>query len=151
MPGEIDELSQDIALTVTQFVLKPEIPKEERIYFKKFYVLFSKIAALGNIERQDIIQFKLLFKMIAILLENGMYDYAHELMADFLMTLQLSRSIDGFWTLYGQRGIERVEHVRAVMERTKGKKSWVSRIKSAFSKGKVKETSIGEEEEMEGY
>ncbi|HDM25313.1 MAG TPA: hypothetical protein ENG24_01805 [Thermoplasmatales archaeon] len=147
MPEGIDDLEKDIALTVTQFVLKPEIPQEEQIYFKKFYVLFSKIAALGNIERQDIIQFKILFKIIAILLENGMYDYAHELMADFLMTLQLSRSIDGFWTLYGQRGIERVEHVRAVMERTRGKKSWVGRIRGMFSRGKVKEEPITEEEE----
>ncbi|MHA1865402.1 MAG: hypothetical protein ACTSWZ_02755 [Candidatus Heimdallarchaeaceae archaeon] len=147
MPNEFDDLAQDTALTVTQFVLKPEIPREEKIYFQKFYVLFSKIAALGNIERQDIIQFKILFKIIAILLENGMYDYAHELMAEFLMTLQLSRSVDGFWTLYGQRGIERVEHVKAIMERTKGKKSWVSRIKSAFSRGKSEETTIREIEE----
>ena len=137
--------NQDIAVTVAQFVLKPEIPESEKIYFKKFYVLFSKIAALGNIERDDIVTFKLLFKMIAILLENGMYDYAHELMSDFLMTLQLSRSIDGFWTLYGQRGVERVEQVKALMEKTSKKKSWTERVRRAFGGAKAREVSAEEE------
>lgn len=126
-----DELEKEVAVTVAQFVLKPDIPDEERAYFQRFYVMFSKIAALGYIQRNDIIAFKLMYKMVAILLENGIYDYAHELMGDFLMTLQLTRSVDGFWTLYGQRGVERTESVQKLMEKTK-RKTWGEKLKGTF-------------------
>jgi len=109
-----DDLTKELAVTVAQFVLKPDIPLRERAYFQRFYVMFSKIAALGFIQREDILTFKLTYKMVAILLENGIYDYAHELMGDFLMTIQLSRSVGGFWTLYGQRGIERTESIQRI-------------------------------------
>jgi len=123
-----DDIEKEVAVTVAQFVLKPDIPEEERAYFQRFYVMFSKIAALGNIKREDILSFKLTFKMVAILLENGIYDYAHELMGDFLMTLQLSRSVEGFWTLYGQRGVERTEQIQKLMDRTRRKKSFKEKI-----------------------
>ena len=123
-PAYGEDLEKEVAVTVAQFVLKPDIPEEERAYFQRFYVMFSKIAALGNIQRQDILSFKLTYKMVAILLENGIYDYAHELMGDFLMTLQLSRSVEGFWTLYGQRGVERTEQIQKLMDRTRKKKSF---------------------------
>jgi hypothetical protein len=126
-----DELDKEVAVTVAQFVLKPDIPEEEKAYFQRFYVMFSKIAALGNIQRQDILTFKFVYKMVALLLENGIYDYAHELMGDFLMTLQLTRSVEGFWTLYGQRGVERTEQIQRLMERTKSK-NWKEKLKGAF-------------------
>lgn len=126
-----DELDKEVAVTVAQFVLKPDIPEEEKAYFQRFYVMFSKIAALGNIQRNDILTFKFVYKMVALLLENGIYDYAHELMGDFLMTLQLTRSVDGFWTLYGQRGVERTEQIQRLMERTK-RKTWREKLKGAF-------------------
>jgi len=128
----IDELEKEVAVTVAQFVLKPDIPIRERAYFEKFYVMFSKLSALGNIEREDIISFKLTFKLVAMLLENGVYEYAHELMADFLMTLQLSRSIRGFWTLYGQRGIEATESIERIYgQAEKGRKGLRSKISRA--------------------
>jgi len=130
-PGFTDELDKEVAVTVTQFVLKPDIPNRERAYFQRFYVMFSKISALGNIERRDILAFKLTFKIVAILLEKGIYDYAHELMADFLMTLQLSRSVGGFWTLYGQRGVERTESITRLMEKQK-RKTFTDRVKGFF-------------------
>jgi len=140
-----DTLDKEVAVTVTQFVLKPDIPAREREYFQRFYVMFSKIAALGNIRREDVLAFKITYKIIAILLENGIYDYAHELMGEFLMTLQLSRSIGGFWTLYGQRGVERTEHIERMMTRVR-KQSMASRIKSALS-GKKREAVAMEEVE----
>jgi len=145
MPYE-EDLDKAVAVTVAQFVLKPDIPARERAYFERFYVMFSKIAALGNIRREDILAFKVMYKMIAILLENGVYDYAHELMGEFLMTLQLSRSIGGFWTLYGQRGVERTEHIERIMSRVR-KQSMASRIKSTLlgRKGE-KEIAMMEEE-----
>jgi len=126
-----DDFTKEVAVTVTQFVLKPEIPEQERAYFQRFYVMFSKISALGNIQRQDILSFKLTFKIVAILLEKGIYDYAHELMADFLMTLQLSRSVEGFWTLYGQQGVHRTEEVQRLMGQAK-KNKWTEKVKRAF-------------------
>jgi len=136
-----EDLEKEMAVTVAQFVLKPDIPDEEKAYFQRFYVMFSKIAALGCIQRNDIISFKLMYKIVAILLENGIYDYAHELMGDFLMTLQLTRSVEGFWTLYGQRGVERTEQIQRLMERTK-KKTFGEKIKGAF--GGRKEDSVPE-------
>ena len=126
-----DDIDKEVAVTVAQFVLKPDIPIQERAYFQRFYVMFSKISALGFIQREDILAFKLTFKMVAILLENGIYDYAHELMADFLMTLQLSRSVGGFWTLYGQQGVQRTENIERIKSRTR-RQSLGSKIKSAF-------------------
>lgn len=130
-PGYGEDLDKEVAVTVTQFVLKPEIPQREQAYFQRFYVMFSKISALGNIERQDILAFKLTFKIVAILLEKGIYDYAHELMADFLMTLQLSRSVGGFWTLYGQRGVERSESITRLMEKAK-RRTFTDKVKGFF-------------------
>jgi len=136
--GYGEDLDKEVAVTVTQFVLKPEIPEQEKAYFQRFYVMFSKISALGNIERRDILAFKLTFKIVAILLEKGIYDYAHELMADFLMTLQLSRSVGGFWTLYGQQGVHRTEEVQRLMGQAK-RNTWSERVKKAFGvKGKEK-------------
>ena len=132
MPSYVGEdIDKEVAVTVAQFVLKPDIPEQEKAYFQRFYVMFSKIAALGNIQRLDILSFKLTYKMVAILLENGVYDYAHELMGDFLMTLQLSRSVDGFWTLYGQQGVQRTESIERIMAKSK-KNTWSDRIKGAF-------------------
>jgi len=137
-----DDIEKEVAVTVAQFVLKPDIPEEEKAYFQRFYVMFSKIAALGNIQRRDILSFKLTYKMVAILLENGIYDYAHELMGDFLMTLQLSRSVEGFWTLYGQRGVERTEQIQRLLEKTK-RKSFGEKLKGAFGNKKEEESTGG--------
>jgi hypothetical protein len=134
-----DDLDKEVAVTVAQFVLKPDIPQHERAYFQRFYVMFSKISALGYIKRNDILGFKLTFKLVAILLENGIYDYAHELMADFLMTLQLSRSVGGFWTLYGQQGIQRTEHIEGM--RNKAKRQTL--------RGKISSALFGKSEEPE--
>jgi len=137
-----DDIDKEVAVTVAQFVLKPDIPIQERAYFQRFYVMFSKISALGFIQREDILAFKLTFKMVAILLENGIYDYAHELMADFLMTLQLSRSVGGFWTLYGQQGVQRTETIERIKNRAR-KQSFGSRIKSAFMGSQQEEDNQG--------
>lgn len=131
MPELYDELDKEMAVTVAQFVLQPDIPVRERAYFQRFYVMFSKISALGFIQREDILAFKLTYKMVAILLENGIYDYAHELMGDFLMTIQLSRSVGGFWTLYGQRGVERTETVQRIKAMSK-RQSLKSKLLSGF-------------------
>lgn len=131
MPYGEDDLGKEVAVTVAQFVLKPDIPEHERAYFERFYVMFSKIAALGCIRREDILSFKLTFKMVAILLENGIYDYAHELMGEFLMTMQLSRSVEGFWTLYGQQGVQRTESIERIMNKRK-QSSFGERVRTKF-------------------
>ena len=143
MPGYTEDLDKELAVTVAQYVLRPEIPQREQAYFQRFYVMFSKISALGNIKREDILAFKLTFKIVAILLEKGVYDYAHELMADFLMTLQLSRSIEGFWTLYGQQGVHRTEDIQKIFSQAKKAGGIGSKIKGFFG-AKSREEEIPE-------
>lgn len=126
-----DDLEKELSVTVTQFVLKPDIPVKEKAYFQRFYVMFSKISALGFIRREDILSFMVTYKMVAILLENGVYDYAHELMGEFLMKVQLSRSVGGFWTLYGQRGVEKTENIQRIIN-DQSKTSLKSRLRWSF-------------------
>lgn len=143
-----DDIDKEVSVTVTQFVLKPDIPIKEKAYFMRFYVMFSKISALGYIRRDDILAFKITYKMVAILLENGIYDYAHELMGEFLMTLQLSRSVGGFWTLYGQHGVQRTEEVQRILART-SKSTLKSKLGSVlFGRGKQQSQQPISEPEM---
>jgi len=124
-----ENLDRDIALTVTQFVLKPDIPPEERNNFKDFMIMFSKIAALSRIERRDIFKFLILYNQILLLLDNGFYDIARGYMGEYLMTLQLCRSVNGFFTLYGQ-GIQRSESIQKTLESTnrRSKSGMLSRL-----------------------
>jgi len=128
-----EDFDRDVALTVTQFLLAPDIPPRERKYFEQFYLMFSKIMALGNIRRGDVFPLILAFEEICMLLDMGLYDEARQLMGKEIMKMQVSRSIDGFQTLYG-RGIEKREEVQRILAR-KRKKSLSGRVSGAF-KGK---------------
>ena len=86
-------VERDEALTVTQFMLSPSIPPRERRYFEQFYMMFSHIMALGNIERRDIFLLLLAFDEICLLLEIGLYDEARKLMGREIMKMQASRSV----------------------------------------------------------
>jgi hypothetical protein len=84
--------------------------------------------------------------MVAILLENGIYDYAHELMGDFLMTLQLSRSVGGFWTLYGQHGVQRTEEVQKLYDVSESRKNTLkSRVRGLFGGGRKEQPMYQEQ------
>jgi len=131
-----EDFDRDVALTVTQFLLSPDIPPRERKYFEQFYLMFSKIMALGNIKRSDVFPLILSFEEICMLLDMGLYDEARQLMGKEIMKMQVSRSVDGFQTLYG-RGIEKREEVQRILARRK-KKSISGRISGAFG-GKKKE------------
>jgi hypothetical protein len=130
MPAYSD-VERDAALTVVEFMLSPDVPPAERKFFRRFYVMFSKIMALGNIKREDIFPILMSFEEICILLEMGLYDEARKLMAKELMKMQLSRSVGGFWTLYGQQGVQRTEEVQRIFSRTK-KRGLASRISQAI-------------------
>jgi len=131
-----DTLDREMALTVTQFVLKPDIPQDERENFKDFMLMFSKIAALSKIERRDIFKFLILYNQIIVLLDNGFYDIAREYMGEYLMVLQLCRSVNGFFTLYGQ-GIQRSESIQKTLESTR-RGTRAGRLSRLF--GRKKET-----------
>ena len=50
------------------------------------------------------------------------------------MKMQVSRSVDGFQTLFGQQGIQRTEHIERVIARTRRTKGIFGRIAGAFGK-----------------
>lgn len=138
---EID-LDKDAAITSLQYMLSPDIPPSERKHFEKFYLMFSKIMALGNIQRSDIFSILIAFDEICILLEMGLYDDARKIMGRELMKMQLSRSVGGFQTLFGQQGIARTEHIERVISRQK-KKSLSGRIMGAFKKDRNEPIDVG--------
>ena len=130
-PRYTDDFDRDAALTVTQFMLAPDIPKEEKVYFRKFYLMFSKIMALGNIRRQEIFAIILAFEEICLLLDIGLYDEARYLMGREMMKMQASRSVDAIQLLYGQRGVEKREEIQRILAR-KRKKTITGKIRGAF-------------------
>lgn len=135
---------QDTALTVTQFMLAPDIPPAEKQYFNQFYLMFSKIMALGNIKRSDIFPLIMAFEEICMLLEMGLYDEARKIMGREIMKMQCSRSIDGFQTLYGQSGVARSEAIERIYARRQ-RKSLSNRISSAFGRGNRGEQSSNQD------
>ena len=106
---------QEIPLTTTQFVLSPDIPTREQEYFERFRIMFSKIMALGNIERRDILWFKAAYEEVTLLIKLGLYQEARNVIGEVQMDMQMSRSIDGFQTLFGQHGVERKEEVSKIL------------------------------------
>ena len=139
------DVDREAALTVAQFVLSPDIPPSERRHFEKFYLMMSKIMALGNIKRYDIFPLIIAFDEICMLLEIGLYEEARQLMGKELMKMQASRSIDGFWTLYGQQGIQRSEHIEKVMQNRRTKKSFGRKVAGIFGKKEKQEKPNWEE------
>ena len=146
-----DDWLKETAVTVTQFILKPDIPLSERVHFQRFYLLFSKISALSNIRRDDMKYFMLLFDEIVMAFNYGLYSYARELIARFITALQLSRSVGGFQTLYG-RGVQRVENIEKIRSKV-SRNSARGRIRDVFfgrkEREKVEMTLPGLEEEEE--
>ena len=140
MPPMSGDLERDAALTVVEYMLSPEVPPSERKFFRRFYIMFSKIMALGNIKREDIFPILMSFDEICILLEMGLYDEARKLMARELMKMQLSRSVGGFWTLYGQQGVQRTEEVQRIFSKSK-KRGLANRISRAIRGGGKEESS----------
>jgi len=123
-------------------MLSPDIPPSERQYFEKFYLMFSKIMALGNIKRTDVFPILIAFDEICILLEMGLYDDARKIMGRELMKMQLSRSVGGFQTLFGGQGIQRTEHIERVIARQK-KQSLTGKITGMFRRERNEPMDVG--------
>jgi len=136
---------RDEALTVTQFVLSPDVPPSERKYFQKYYLMFSKIMALGNIQRQDVFGLLLAFDEICMLLEMGLYDEARQIMGREVMKMQCSRSIGGFQTIWSSGGYSKSENIERVLSRQRERATLTGRIKKAFG-GKKRTTRSSEYE-----
>ena len=135
MPLNIEDFERDMSLTITQFMLSPDIPLSEKVHFEKFNLMFSKSIALGNIKRQDIFALTIAFEEICMLLEIGLYDEARQMMGKELMKMQATRSIDGFQILYGQHGVQRSESLEKIMQRRRSR-SPGGRLSGLFKKKK---------------
>jgi len=138
MRGYSQQNVGDEALTVAEYILDPSIPARQRKYFDQYYVMFTNVMALGNIKRQDVFAMLIAFEEICMLFEMGLYRDARNIMGRELMKMQVSRSVDGFQTLFGQQGIQRTEHIERVIARTQRKRGVLGRLAGAF--GKKEET-----------
>ena len=134
MRGYSQQNVGDEALTVAEYILDPSIPARERKYFDQYYVMFTNVMALGNIKRQDVFAMLIAFEEICMLFEMGLYRDARNIMGRELMKMQVSRSVDGFQTLFGQQGIQRTEHIERVIARTQRKRGVLGRLAGAFGK-----------------
>lgn len=142
MRGYSQQNVGDEALTVAEFVLDPSIPAKERKYFDQYYVMFTNIMALGNIKRQDVFAMLIAFEEICMLFEMGLYRDARNIMGRELMKMQVSRSVDGFQTLFGQQGIQRTEHIQRVIARSQKKKGMIGRLSGFFGGGKEETQAV---------
>jgi len=134
--NEENSYAEGIATTAMQYRLSPEVPEEEKKHFREFMVMFSRTVPLANISKEDILKFIITRDMIVMAYEDGLYEYAHELQADYLQQLQLSRAIGGFETLYGQHGVQRSESLERIAGGAPKKKTWGGRFGKLFEKKK---------------
>lgn len=123
------------AITVVQYMLSPDVPKSERKHFEKYYMMFSKIMALGNIKREEVLAFIIGFKKICLLLEAGLFETARQSMAKQIMKMQLSRSIGGFHTIWTSGGYSRQEQIAETIQQL-GENKKSSRVKRFFGSNK---------------
>ena len=131
---------RDMAITISQYILSPDIPASERKHFEKFQMLFGKMMALGNIERWDMTGILAGYDEVCLLMEMRLYQEARKLMGRILMEMQCSRSFNGFYTLFGQTGILRTESIKKIID---------SSNKSSFGKGGFLKRMFGKKEKEE--
>jgi hypothetical protein len=144
-PSELYDRDKDTPVIPLQYMLSPDIPPRERVYFEKYYLMFSKTMAQGNIKRWEVMSFLLAFDEICLLLDMGLYQEARQIMGREMMKMQCSRSIDGFWTMYGQTGVTRNEQIERVLMQQR-KRGFGTRLTNPFRK-KQPETYEGGFEE----
>ena len=139
----VENLNPDMAYSITQYLLTSNITPDMQEKVKRFSIAFCNLMALGNIEREDILTFKTQFREINQMLRANLYDPAEELMADMLMTIQLSRSVGGFYTVWSSGGMQKSEHIEKMLARQR-KKTFGSRVKEAFRRKKEPEYAEAE-------
>jgi len=120
------------AITVAQYLLSPDIPASERRRFEKYYMMFSKIMALGNIDKQDIYAILLAFDEICMLIEMGLFEEARQIQAREMMKMQLSRSVKGFHTIWTSGGYTRTETIQKMLEEQQERDTKSGRLKRFF-------------------
>jgi len=123
-------------------MLTSAIPESEQEKFKNFSIMYCNIMALGYIERHERFAMICTFEEICILLEWGAFERAHQLMAEELMLMQSSRSINAVNLRYGLRGVDRKEIVESGVGSVQQKKSLTSRITGAIKPNQKQEFGI---------
>ena len=131
MRGDLSSVESE-AIIVAQYLLSPDIPKPERKHFEKYYLMFSKIMALGNIKKQEILSYLIAFEKICMLLEMGLFETARQNMARQMMKMQLSRSVGGFHTIWTSGGYSRQEQISETLQQM-GEDNEPKKIKRLFT------------------
>ena len=55
---------EQVGFMTIQYILKPDIPRKYYPEFRKFLLMIDKLTPLANISREDILRYKILFRMI---------------------------------------------------------------------------------------
>ena len=89
-------MDEQAGFTSIQYILKPDIPRKYYPEFRKFLLMIDKLTPLANISREDILRYKILFRMIVRWYKLGLPQVARRYQAEFLFEIQLSRAVGGF-------------------------------------------------------
>jgi len=89
-------MDEQVGFTSIQYLLKPDIPRKYYAEFRKFLLMIDKLTPLAYIQRDDILRYKLLFRMISRWYKLGLPEVARRYQAEFLFEIQLSRAVEGF-------------------------------------------------------
>ena len=89
-------MDEQVGFTSLQYLLKPDIPRKYYAEFRKFLLMIDKLTPLAYIQRDDILRYKILFRIVATYYKLGLPASARRQQAEFLFEIQLSRAVEGF-------------------------------------------------------
>jgi len=128
----------EASATLAEFILSPSVSEEERDKFSEWAMLLGNMSVLSYLERHERLELIMGFRTVCILMNWGDYRTAHEIMAEMLFELMISRSIDAAGLIYGLQGIssKSVEFKNAPEQKQEGRKGLVGRIAGMLKGGK---------------
>jgi len=134
---------QDEAVTIAEFLLKPDVPQRHKNKFVKYWAFISHLSAVSNITSMDIHKYMIRMQRVAQLFNMGNYEYGYELCGRTMAELQFSRGKDGFYTIQSAT-TRTVNTVKDNLRKSK-KDTWGASLKKVFGTKEKETTYEGEE------
>ena len=132
---------QDDAVTMAEFLLKPDVPQQYKDKFIKFWAFTSHLSATANITTWDIHKLMIRLQRVAQLFNMGNYEYGFELCNRTMAELQFSRGKDGFYTIQSAT-TRSVQEVREALAKNK-RDTWGGIKRKFFGQKKEKPLEEG--------